>query len=159
MLKRSHCLIGLTMLTAMLAGSPASAQNGPEPGDEGAIQSYLAMWSHNADVTAAAVDRFYAPTVVYYGKRLNRAQVLADKLRYIKAWPVRHYSEVPGSIQASCNKDRSVCRVSVIMAWRRLGHDAKVATGRARIVFDFVPIEGGHKIAREAARTFASNTR
>lgn len=150
--KRLIRLISLTLLTAILTFSPALAQNGPEPGDEGAIQAYLAMWSHNADVTAAAVDRFYAPTVVYYGKRLNRAQVLADKLHYIRAWPVRHYSEAPGSIEASCNRDRSVCRVSVIMAWRRLGHNAEVSSGRARLAFDFIPIEGAHKIAREAAR-------
>ena len=149
MLKRSNCL---TLLTAVLVCGPAFAQSGPEPGDEGAIQAYLAMWSHNADVTAAAVDRFYAPTVVYYGKRFSRAQVLADKLRYIRAWPVRHYSEVPGSMEASCNADRSRCRVSVIMAWRRLGRDAEVSTGRARIAFDFVPVEGGRKIARESAR-------
>lgn len=142
----------LILLATLLACSPALAQSGPEPGDEGAIQAYLGMWSHNADVTAAAVDRFYAPTVVYYGKRFSRAQVLADKLRYIRAWPVRHYSEVPGSIEAHCNPDRSRCRVSVIMAWRRLGRDARASTGRARIAFDFVPSDGGRKIARESAR-------
>ena len=113
MLKRFNCL---TLLTAVLVCGPAFAQSGPEPGDEGAIQAYLAMWSHNADVTAAAVDRFYAPTVVYYGKRFSR------------------------------------CRVSVIMAWRRLGRDAEVSAGRARIAFDFVPVDGGRKIARESAR-------
>ena len=149
----------LTLLTAILACGPALAQNGPEPGDEGAIQAYLAMWSHNADVTAAAADRFYAPIVVYYGKRLNRAQVLADKLRYIRAWPVRHYSEVPGSIEASCNADRSRCRVSVVMAWRRLGRGSKVSSGRARVAFDFVPVEGSRKIAREAARYLESRRR
>ena len=140
------------LLSALLACNPALAQNGPVPGDEGAIQSYLTMWSHNADITAAAVGRFYAPTVVYYGKRLSRAQVLADKLRYIQAWPMRRYAEVPGSIEASCNPDRSRCRVSVIMAWRRRGRDAKVSVGRARIAFDFVPADGGRKIARESAR-------
>lgn len=131
---------------------PVRAQQGPVPGDESAIQAYLALWSHNADVTAAAVDRFYAPSVLYYGKHLTRAQVLADKQAYIKAWPVRHYSEVPGTIQAHCNGDRSRCRVSVIMAWRRVSRHARVSVGRARIAFDFVPVAGGRRIARESAR-------
>ena len=157
--KRLSRLISLTLLTAILAFSPALAQNGPEPGDEGAIQAYLAMWSHNAEVTAAAVDRFYAPVVVYYGKRLNRAQVLADKLRYIQAWPIRHYSEVPGSIEASCNASRNLCRVSVVMTWRRLGRDAKISSGRARLAFDFVPVEGSRKIAREAAHNLEPSLR
>lgn len=148
----SHVMHRITLLALLFACSPALAQSGPVPGDEGAIQAYLSMWSHNADVTSASVQRFYAPLVTYYGSCLNRAQVLADKLRYIKAWPVRHYSEVPGSIVARCNADRSRCRVSVIMAWRRFGRNAAVSVGRARIAFDFVPVEGGRKIARESAR-------
>lgn len=142
----------LFLAVGLALAAPARAQSGPEPGDEGAIGAYLAMWSHNADVTAAAVDRFYAPRVTYYGKRFTRAQVLADKLRYIKAWPVRHYAEVPGTIKARCNGDRSQCRVSAIMSWRRVARDARVSTGRARITFDFVPADGGRKIARETAR-------
>ncbi len=142
----------LLIMAALAVAGPVFAQAGPVPGDEGAIQAYLALWSHNSDITAVAVDRFYAPEVVYYGKRLTRAQVLADKLRYIKAWPVRQYSEVPGSIQARCNGDRSRCRVSVVMTWRRVARDAEVSLGRARISFDFVPVEGGRKIARESAR-------
>lgn len=156
MFLRPSFLIGsarvLALLVPLAAVSSAFAQAGPVPGDEGAIQAYLAMWSHNDAVTAAAVDRFYAPSVVYYGKRFSRAEVLADKLRYIKAWPVRHYAEVPGSIQARCNADRSRCHVSVIMAWRRVGRSAGVSVGRARVAFDFVPAEGGRKIARESAR-------
>ena len=150
MLYRPHVLI--LALCCMLAGSPVIAQTGPGPGDERDIQAYLAMWSHNADITAAAVDRFYAPSVVYYGKRFSRAQVLADKLRYIRAWPVRQYLEVPGSIKAHCNADRSLCHVSVIMSWHRTGRNAEVSVGRARIAFDFVPADGSRKIARETAR-------
>ena len=156
MLDRSPVLIRsasiLAVVATLVGGGAACAQAGPGPGDEGAIQAYLAMWSRNADVTSAAVDRFYAPSVVYYGKRFSRAEVLADKLRYIKAWPVRHYAEVPGSIRASCNQDRSRCHVSVVMTWRRRGRTAAVSVGRARIAFDFVPAEGGRKIARESAR-------
>ena len=155
MLNRSHALdlasCRLTITAFLLACGPAVAQTGPVPGDESAIQAYLAMWSRNSEVTAAAVDRFYAPSVVYYGKRLSRTQVLADKLHYIKAWPVRRYSEVPGSIEAHCNADRSRCRVSVIMAWHRVGRAQEISVGRARVAFDFVPADGGRKIARESA--------
>ena len=78
--------------------------------------------------------------------------MLADKLRYIRAWPVRRYSEVPGSIGAHCNSDRSLCSVSIIMAWRWSGRNAKVSVGRARLAFDFVPADGSRKIVRESAR-------
>ena len=140
----------------LLAGaSAAHAQMGSgdtEAGAEQALQSYLAMWSSNAGVTAAAVDRFYAPQVVYYGKAFTRARVLADKQAYIRAWPVRAYREVPGTFRAACNEDRSRCHVSADMTWRRVSVRGAVSTGRARISFDFVPSDGARKIARESAR-------
>ena len=37
----------------LFAWHPAMAQTGPVPGDEGAIQTYLAMWSRNADCVSA----------------------------------------------------------------------------------------------------------
>jgi hypothetical protein len=141
----------MVLLAAFVPSGWAMAQTAPAPGDETAIQSYLAMWSRDSDINAASVDRFYAPEVDYYGKHLSRAAVLADKLRYIRAWPQRRYTEVPGSIQARCNPDRSRCRVSIVMAWRRVGRSANVSVGRARMTFDFVPVEGSRKIARESA--------
>ena len=149
-LPTSPALVGLgaILVSALAAAGPAGAQIGPVPGDEGAIQAYLALWSRNADVGPAAVERFYAPTVVYYGKSLSRAQVLADKLRYIKAWPERAYREIPGTIDAHCNGNRSRCRVSVMMTWRRISRGGKSSAGRARIAFDFVPVDGTPKIAR-----------
>ena len=137
------------------AGSrPASAQadNATKADAEQDLQAYLAMWSSDAGVTAASVSRFYAPHVVYYGKAFSREQVLADKRAYIRAWPVRSYREVPGTLEARCNDDRSLCHVSAEMTWRRVNHNDRISTGRARISFDFVPADGARKIARESAR-------
>ena len=79
-------------------------------------------------------------------------RVFSDKLAYARAWPVRHYAEVPGSLVANCNPDRSMCRVEVTMRWRRVSAGGRVSIGHARLGFDFVPVEGGRKIARESAR-------
>ena len=119
---------------------------------ERALQAYLAMWSSNSGVTAAAVNRFYAPRVVYYGKVMSRAQVLADKRAYIRAWPVRLYQEVPGTFAATCNADRSLCHVTADMTWRRVNRRNITSSGRAHMAFDFVPADGARKIARESAR-------
>ena len=143
----------------LLAGSSAVQAQMGGSGDEGtkadaeqALQSYLAMWSSNDGVTAAAVERFYAPQVIYYGKAFTRARVLADKRAYVHAWPVRAYHEVPGTFQAACKEDRSVCHVSAEMTWRRVSLRQAVSTGRARISFDFVRADGARKIARESAK-------
>ena len=139
-------LIAPATLSAQLADGDGKADA------ERAVQAYLAMWSSDKDVNSASVERFYAPHVIYYAKSLSRAQVLKDKLAYVKQWPVRHYTEVPGSFVALCDPQRTRCRVSVEMAWRRVSRTDKVSVGRARLLFEFVPVEGGRKIARESAR-------
>ena len=139
-------LLGMSTAQAQMGGGGNKAEA------ERAVQNYLSMWSSNADVTAAAVQRFYAPRVIYYGRVFSRAAVLADKRAYIRSWPVRSYREVPGSFAAQCNSDRSLCHVSADMTWRRINRRNVVSTGRARIGFDFVPVEGTRKIARESAR-------
>ncbi len=138
----------------MIATS-ASAQvgDGASKADtERAIQAYLAIWSSAKSFDASTVERFYAPHVVYYGKSFTRAQVLGDKDAYTRQWPVRVYREVPGSFAASCDQARTLCRVSTNMAWHRVSRTGRVSDGRARLTFDFVPVEGGRKIARESAR-------
>ena len=139
-----------------LAAAPAAHAQIADPGSkaeaERAVQGYLAMWSNNRAINEASVARFYAPRVIYYGKAFSRAQVLADKTTYIRHWPMRIYKEVPGSFAAHCNADRSLCKIKADMTWRRVSSKNVVSVGRARLTFDFVPVEGGRKIARESAR-------
>ena len=142
-------------MAAVFIATAASAQmgdGGSKADAERAVQAYLAVWSSEGRFDHNAVARFYAPSVLYYGKRFSRAQVFSDKLAYVRAWPVRHYAEVPGSLVARCNADAPRCaQVEVTMRWRRVSADGRISTGRARLGFDFVPVEGGRKIARETA--------
>ncbi len=135
---------------ALAGGSPDTG--GTKAQAEQAIRAYLAQWSSDGHFDAGAVARFYAPLVVYYGKTFSREQVLRDKQSYVRQWPIRHYAEVPGSLSASCDPSRTICRVSVLMRWRRVSIARRVSTGQARMAFDFVPVEGSRKIARESAR-------
>lgn len=141
----------IVMLASTMGATAQLADGGSKADAERAVQNYLALWSSKGNFDAAVVNRFYAPRVVYYGKAFTRAQVLADKRVYARQWPVRAYHEVPGSLTAHCNGNRSVCQVRVQMAWRRVGRDDTVSTGRARMLFEFVPADGSRKIARESA--------
>jgi len=151
-------IVGLTVFAATAgaqAGNEAAnaglADAGTKAEAEQSIQSYLSMWSSNGHFDASSVARFYAPRVVYYGKTFSREQVLADKEAYIRQWPIRQYSEVPGSLVARCNPGRTICKIKVVMQWHRVSASRRVSTGSARLEFDFVPVEGRRKIAREAA--------
>ena len=128
---------------------PAAAK---PPGREDVLQSFLTLWSKDSGVTQASVDRLYAPQVIYYGKHLSRQDVLADKARFARHWPVREYASVPGSLTTQCVEGGKRCILRSLIIWRRATRLHQVTTGRAQLRLDFENIEGNRKIVREAAR-------
>ena len=128
---------------------PANAQSSA---DGNVLQAFLTLWSKDAGVTQASVDRLYAPVVVYYGKRFSRRDVLADKLRFARHWPIRDYGQEPGSLKKSCSADGAHCILRAVMTWRRESQSHVTTTGRAQLRLDFETVEGNRKIVRETAR-------
>ncbi len=148
-------VVVFAVAAVLVAGGSATSDAQDEHGREfaeNAMQAYLAMWSRDQDVNAESVARFYAPHVVYYGKPMTRAQVLADKRAFIKHWPVRHYAQAPGTFSGRCDSNRTRCTVSAIMTWQRVDNANRTSKGRARINLEFVPVDGTRKIARESAQ-------
>ncbi len=143
----------IAALLTLTAALPASAQDagGTRADAEQQLQSYLAIWSDDARVTPETVSRYYAPIVSYYGRSFSRSQVFADKQAFIRSFPQRSYREIPGTFVGTCSGDRSHCRVTAEIAWRRTDRHGDTTAGRSRMDFDFVPVEGGRKIARERA--------
>ena len=139
------------MLGLLTTAEAQMGEGGTKADAERSVQAYLAIWSSDGHFDAASVQRFYAPHVIYYGKSFSRAQVLRDKQAYIAHWPIRRYQEVPGTLTARCNTGRTLCEVSAQMSWRRVSLQHRVSQGRARLMFEFVPVEGSRKIARESA--------
>lgn len=137
-----------TLVAVLVAGRVSAA---PANGSE-VLQAFLTLWSRDSGVTAASVDRLYAPTVIYYGKHLSRADILADKQRFARHWPTRSYQDVPGSVTTHCEPDGLRCSLRAVIDWRRATRDGVETTGRAQLRLEFLPIEGNRKIVRESAR-------
>jgi hypothetical protein len=114
------------------------------------LESYVRTWSTNAGVNAATVGNYYADHGVYYGKPMSRPQVLRDKLRYIAEWPERHYRIVPGTVSASCDPQRTLCRVSGIMQWDHRSRTGARSAGSAKLSLTLSRASGG-KIVHESA--------
>ena len=62
----------------------------------------------------------------YYGKPTSRAEVLKDKERYVKSWPVRSYRLLTESIRTSCDESKSRCQINGVVEFGL----ANPATGR-----------------------------
>ncbi|MDO9442655.1 MAG: hypothetical protein Q7T73_17345 [Beijerinckiaceae bacterium] len=116
------------------------------------VQAYVDVWSTDAGVTAQSVETFYAPRAVYYGKSMSRAQILADKRRYVRAWPERRYRMVPGSVRVRCDAPREICRATGVMEWSRRSASGRRVVGASRMDFTLTRSSGG-KIVRESAVT------
>ncbi|HEY8579039.1 MAG TPA: hypothetical protein VIL72_04080 [Beijerinckiaceae bacterium] len=141
-------------LSALVLCSAAHAQAPQAPltpaRAERLLEEYVSLWSDDARVNAASVAQFYAPVVVYYGKRMDRRAVLADKLRYIRQYPERDYSIVPGSTRVRCEQGRSSCIVSGRMLIRLVDRRGRVTRRSASLRLEMIGAGGG-QIEREQA--------
>ena len=146
--------VSLALPILLGCAAPALAQESGEPLTaaiaQRRLENYVHTWSTNAGVNPATVGNYYAPQAIYYGKPMSRAQILADKLRYIAAWPERHYRIVPGTVSAACDGDKTLCRVSGIMQWDRRSRSGARSVGSARLSLTLSRDSGG-KIVRESA--------
>ena len=67
------------------------------------IDSLFVAWSAPSLNVAGAFGSLYADQVKYYGKDFSRADVIADKQRFIERWPQRKYALTPGTLTVQCD--------------------------------------------------------
>jgi hypothetical protein len=73
----------------------------PTPEQQAKSTVYAAMAAANAGNIDDTSNR-YADAVTYYGKRMSKAEVIADNMRLWQRWPTRNYAIRPDSLTASC---------------------------------------------------------
>jgi hypothetical protein len=61
---------------------------------------------------ARLIGGLYADQVVYYGKQLSRAEVVAQLVKFIERWPDRSYVVRPDSLRVQCDVQSHACQVS-----------------------------------------------
>lgn len=149
LMKSALAAFALTIGAATSAMAQPASDLSPQRAAQ-LLEEYVRTWEDDARVNAATVARFYAPRVNYYGKRLSRQQVLADKLRYVRAYPRRSYAIAPGTARFDCAADRSACVVTgrlVVGLTDARGRESRRAT-RLRLVMSGA---GGGQIVEERA--------
>ena len=141
-------LPAIPLFLALAASAPALAGTAER---DAHMDEYLTIWSLDAAVTPATVDRLYAPRVVYYGRPMSAAAVYRDKLAFIRTWPRRSYEAVPGTVTNDCGDGAARCRVTALMRWSRAdaaGRRRQSGTNSVRL--DLARQDGALKIVRES---------
>ena len=117
------------------------------------MDQFFATWDNDANVTPATVASLYARRVSYYGEELTTAEVYANKRAFIRRWPDRRYTVVPGTVSKGCDAGKQHCGVSVVLAYTARS-DTRDATARGytRVTLALDKENGQFKITREQGR-------
>lgn len=79
--------------------------------------SYLRIWSSSDEGALADVHEVYAPRVNFYGRMLDKRAITAEKMRFVRRWPIRRYSLRPGTTRVDCDQNRRACVVRTLITW------------------------------------------
>lgn len=116
-MKPSLLLISAAFLAC---ASPALALSPTEMKERTAFIAtrYLEIWSSNDAGPIAGVPYMYGPTVKFYGRDYTQDQLVAEKRRAIRQWPVRRYVHRPGSMQVVCNVPTQKCAARSVIDFK-----------------------------------------
>lgn len=145
-------VVSVAVLLACGLGASAARAASPltEAYAEQKLNEYVRMWSSNGRVSPATVSRYYAGTVIYYGKPMSQRGVLRDKLQYSATWPERHYRIVPGTVSVACDPYKTACRVTGVMEYDRRSVAGQRAVGAARLSLT-LSRDSGSRVVQESA--------
>ena len=79
--------------------------------------SYLRIWSSSDEAALQDVHEVYAPRVNFYGRMLDKRGITAEKMRFVRRWPIRRYSLRPGTTHVNCDQARRSCVVKTLIDW------------------------------------------
>ena len=77
------------------------------------VSALTSKWSDTNAAALGGLDALYAAKVDYFGKRLSRDRVLADKRRFVERWPERTYKIQSSHEQCSASE----CLVEGYLEW------------------------------------------
>jgi DnaJ domain len=125
------------------------------------VSALTSKWSDTNAGTLDGLDAFYAAQVDYFGKRLSRERVLADKRRFVERWPERTYKIRSSYEQCSASE----CLVEGSVEWETRSAARKArASGVADFRYVLMPLgrtfviraEGGNIIQRRSQKPYQS---
>jgi hypothetical protein len=114
------------------------------------VSSVFTLWSA-PDISPRALDGLYADQVTYYGRAVQRPEVLADKEQFIARWPQRRYTIRDASTISRC--DGPTCTLTGSIDWASFNFSSLArARGVAEIEYRVDWSGAGPKIIYETSQ-------
>ncbi len=118
-----------------------------------AIGKFIAEVYLPSGNSGASIRLNYEPAVSYYGKTVSNTEIERDKARYVRKWPQRRYSLVPGTLEHKA-AGPGLTDVSFEYLFEvRSGSKSLAGRGRARLRLRAV--QGGFALLSEDGEVIA----
>ncbi len=78
---------------------------------------YFSLASSGANVTSGGLVKMYDSSVNYYGRNVDRVAIFRDKRKSLARWPVRDYTPLSDTLQASCDEQSRRCIARGVVAY------------------------------------------
>jgi hypothetical protein len=95
--------------------SPSSRLGNLRRRSEEFITGLYSTTSGPADAASAALNNYYADTVLYYGKEMSREQVITQVQRFVARWPDRDYRPREESVKIDCDEGTLTCTITGVV--------------------------------------------
>lgn len=107
--------------------------------------------SNLADVAGLSyLETKYTEQVLYYGKKLNKSDVLLDKRTFFQRWPERRYTVIPNTVEIAC-ANAPTCTVEGRLNWESSNSKA-TSSGSASFSFTWKLESSAWKLSGESSK-------
>lgn len=108
---------------------------------------YFALWSSDNSAVFTKMPSFYASSVKFYGRSLKIQDLMDEKMKFARRWPMRQYK--PRSSSLDIQIDNSGCSTTGIVDWTAKSQiQGKQSKGVAWFTFGLVD-QGNLRISSE----------
>jgi hypothetical protein len=113
-----HKLSPIFLAGSLLFGTAALASTPLEERTAALARRYLQVWSVNGAASVRSVPSLYERATTFYGRTYTHHQLMAEKRRAIRRWPIRHYAHHPGTMRVRCDVPGRRCVARSIIDFR-----------------------------------------
>lgn len=107
---------------------------------------YLAYWSAPNVVTLDATPDFYAPVVIFHGRKKSARALFEEKRRFVQRWPERRYVPRLETMRATCDGSAEACTVQTLFDFTAANPErGRRSQGTARLNLG-VSVSGGRPV-------------
>ena len=113
-----HKLSPIFLAGFLLFGTAALASNPLEERTAALATRYLKVWSLDGAASVRNVPILYERATTFYGRTYTHHELMAEKRRAIRRWPIRHYAHHPGTMRIKCDSPNRRCFARSVIDFR-----------------------------------------